>query len=34
MIGYSGATGNFVDEIESYHNKLYTEAPQSIADLS
>jgi gluconate 2-dehydrogenase gamma chain len=34
MIGYTGVIGNFVDQIESYHNKQYTEEPQSIADLS
>ncbi|WP_424630690.1 gluconate 2-dehydrogenase subunit 3 family protein [Bradyrhizobium sp. SYSU BS000235] len=34
MIGYSGATGNFVDLIETTYNKPYTEEPQSIADLS
>lgn len=34
MIGYSGATGNFVDLIETTYNKAYTEPSQSIADLS
>ncbi len=28
MIGYSGATGNFVDLIETTYNKPYTEEPQ------
>jgi gluconate 2-dehydrogenase gamma chain len=34
MIGYAGAIGNYVDFIENYYNKKYTEDPQSIADLS
>jgi gluconate 2-dehydrogenase gamma chain len=34
MIGYTGAIGNFVDQIESYHNKPFTDEPQSIGDLS
>jgi gluconate 2-dehydrogenase gamma chain len=34
MIGYTGAIGNFVDQIESYRNKPFTDEPQSIADLS
>jgi gluconate 2-dehydrogenase gamma chain len=34
MIGFPGAGAMYVDKIEQYRNKPYTEAPQSIADLS
>ena len=34
MIGYSGATGNSVDLIETTYNKPYAEPSQSIVDLS
>ncbi len=32
MIGYPGVIGNYGDIMEEYHNKPYTEPPQSIAD--